>query len=520
MKTKLNLPPVHSLPSSVVEQLYCLTTQKEVSGLFLSNIITTAHTCIIVLLNSQENARNWQNQKWVKKAFLNHGITILILGQNEIASHRKQGTLFLNVHTQPQKAIYVAAEYQFTMPSYAKSKKRFKQHIKRFHNEINLWSNQIRTAEKSEAFCTVFNGYIALFSHYFHYIEQLVLGCSYDSEELNTRLHRLCFYFPDLQKAFVKSSATSYFLIDTLLTVLKGELDDLSFLDLEYLPEIATKERLFAEVTANLFKEIKVEAKKANKTVQPTPKTTHDDDVALQLVIKNPAVEAIYEYEQKVEQGKNNQKKNIRYWLIVGEGISNHNLSNWYEAIKQHTQETVEVVPIAHTQIWIQKNLFENQLFFQKVMQPALLIYQKEPNFPQIHWQAPYTFYSPDLDFYRNTCLKQYETIQRLRNTDKTIVHEGIGMLYSSFITTTCQVLIYAKLSYNTNHLPITILWRITELAEERILTLRYLQEKLSFNLINCITSHQSTYRNPKKIKPEDLPIMDQLTEQLKIIAL
>lgn len=515
MNTKLNRSKTAVLPQQVVEQVHYLTTQRAVKALFLSTIMGSTNSCVVVLLNHEANACEWRTQKWVRKAWQNHGVTFLIFGEGDVASHRKIGTLFLAYHCTAEKAMYVAEGCALALPPSAQAKKRFKKLKMLFYREIDLLTSQIRAAEKAEGYVTVFSVYTTLYSHYFMYFEWLLLGTIFNNENLHTRLHRLCLYIPDFRKAFVKSAASTYFLLDALASVVKAEQDDLTSLDIEYLPSIAANAEMFHDFAVMLFKQLKAAAKVEQIPLEPSTQPSYEYPAVLQLITKQQQVEAIYEYEKRELPSATGEKREIRYWLMVGEGISNQQLANWHDAIKQITKNAVEVVPIIHSRLWMQKRLFENQLFFQKVMREEQLIYTREPNLPGLHWQAPYDFCSPDLDFYRSGCLDLYDTIQLLRSADVTVAPEGLGFLYSSLIARSCQVIIYAKLFYYPNQLPIAILWRLTELADHRIIELRLLLSKLSFSIIEFINYHNSIYKKGRKITPADLLILDQLVAEL-----
>lgn len=520
MKTKLHLPDTPLLPQPVVEQLQFLTTQRAVACLFLSTIMGSSHPCVVVLLNDETNASVWRTRKWVRKAMVNHEVTFLLFGKGEIASHLKKGTLFLDYHCRAEKAIYVAEGFSFNLPAFEMSKKPFKQLKTIFYSEMDLLTSQIRAAEKVEGYVTVFSVYTTLYGHYFYYLEWLLFGTVDNDDDIQSRLHRLCFYFPVFRKAFVKSSATTYFLLDALATVVEAEQDDLSSLDVDYLSSIAANERLFNAFMKTVFKQLKQGGKKKRMVVEAVAKKEPAIEAILHLVAKHPKVEAIYEYEKRHVQSALGEKRELRYWLIVGDAIGNHQLSNWYEAAKQLTQCSVEVVPIAHSRFWIQKRLFENQLFFQKVMRDEFLIYTREPDLAAIHWQVPYAFCAPDLAFYQRGCLALYETIQLLRTADAHVVHEGLGLLYSSLIARSCQVIIYGKLFYYPNHLPIGILWRLAELADDRVFQLRFLVGKLGFDLVKFVGCHQTVYRSGMGLKVEDLEVMDGVMGQLGNVSM
>lgn len=515
MNTKPNTSKTASLPQPVVEQLDFLSKQQAVEAIFVSTIITTIHPCIVVVLNSEANAVEWRTQKWVKKAYNNHGITFLIYNNSEVEAHRKNGTPFFHHHIQHKKNYYTKDEAHGFKTPFVKTKKRLKKVEHLFYREVDVLSSLIQKALSSESYTTAFNTFIALYEHYCFYLEWWVVGTFYHHEDLHIRLHRLSIYLPELQKAFIKSGAKSYYLIEALYNVHKAEQEDPCNIDTELINAIQKQEALLASLVVKLIGQHKKGANKKHHKPQQHPQTTNDHHPHwLDRITQHHKVEAVYQYHHIHQSNTNGKATSIYYCLIIGEGINNHQLGLWYEAIKQTTEGRAEVIPIAHTRLWIQKNLFENQRFFLHTMQPKFSIYQRHNNFPEPHWHQPYEAHFPDLDYYREACNELYQALQLHIGQNQHTNKEGFTLLFSSLILRTCRVIIYAHWSYYCHQLPLQILWRLAEAAHPNIANLQYLTNQLTFNWFSFLSHHQNPHNKPRVIQEPNRKILYQIAIQ------
>lgn len=516
MNTKLNTSKTASLPQPVAEQLDFLSKQQAVEAIFISTIITTIHPCIVVVLNSEANAVEWRTQKWVKKTHNNQGITFLIFNNSEVEAHRKNGTPFFHHHIQHKKNCYTKDEAHSFKTPFVKTKKRFKKVEHLFYREVDVLSSLIQKALSRESYTTVFNTFIALYEHYCFYLEWWIVGTFYHHEDLHNRLHRLSIYLPELQKAFIRSGAKSYYLIEALYNVYKAEQDDPCNIDTELINAIQKQEALLASLVVKVIGKQKKEAKTKYQKPQKHLQTAKDNHPQwLDRITQNQQVEAIYQYHHVQEPTYNGRVTSIHYYLIIGEGINNLQLGLWYEAIKQTTEGRAEVIPIAHSRLWIQKNLFENQRFFQNAMQTQFSIYQRHNKLPDPHWHEPYEANFPDLDYYREACNDLYQALQHHNSQDLPTNKEGFSLLFSSFILRSCRVIIYAQWSYYGHQLPAQILWRLAEAAHPNVASFRYLTNQLTFDWFTFLTYHQNAHNKPRIIHEPNLQILHHIASQL-----
>lgn len=518
MNTKLDTSKTASLPQPVVEQLHFLSKQQAVEAMFVSTIIGSNHPCIVVLLNSEAYAAEWQKQKWVKKAYHKHKVTVLFISHSIILSHQHQASLFLNYHTKPEKAIFIEEGVKLKTKSYRKTLKKLKKWKETYFHDQELFLTEAKKAEKEDAILTVFNLFHSLYAHHLFHIEWLLFGSVCSEEDLSQRLLRLSGYSTAISKAFVKKTATSFYLIEVLEYAKRA--DDCSMLETEFLAAIQENEKLLCETTINLCKQLKNGVKEKVKKQKTLPsKPNYDNPKLLQLFTDQPNIESIYEYNRVEVQQSNQTVRSIRYWFIVGEGISNHQLANWFDTVKKQTKGEIEIIPIAHNRTWIQRRLYMNQLFMQKVMQQEFSIYERDASLAQIHWHVPYTADYPDLWLYCEKCYNLQNAMRLLLVDSQNNNVEAWSLLFSSFIVRTCQVLIYAKWSYYPNNLPISILWRLGELADSNVQRMQYLIHKLSFDWFNFITHHLNPYHTAQFIQESDLSILHEIaTEVAKIL--
>uniref|UniRef100_UPI00404AF764 hypothetical protein n=1 Tax=Flavobacterium sp. TaxID=239 RepID=UPI00404AF764 len=517
MAAKLTLPETHVLPDSVVAHLQFLTTQPVVAALYLSTILGSQRPCVLVLLNQTGLVQTWRSQKWIQRAFDNHALTFLILGPSEINSHVKKGTAFLALHARPEKALYVAESYEVphaTTPTL----KRLKKLQAQFYQEIDVLTTQINVAKKAASYQTVFDVYRTLYGHYFFYFEWLLFGSISNQADLHSRLLRLTTYLPALQRAFVKLKPHQFYLIDVLLRA-TNPAQDVSLLPIEMLPAIQNNEKLLDETLHGLFQKLKkvVKKKVSNPQVQ-TPKIVYDCADALALVAKNPKVETIYAYEKRDLVNAHGVKQSVRYWLVVGDGIDHSQLMNWHDAVLTQTKGAVVLVPVAHSRIWIQKNLYAQQHFFQKVMTKTNHIYQRDAFDPTIHWEDPYEALYPDLDYYRAGCLElgaRYRALRSVAVGGSKTGMEGLGLLLSALVMRSCRVIVYAKLGYLPHYLPVRLLWLLAELSDVRIYHLHFLTDQLSVDWLGFIARHQHVFHSAEQVQEGDWLLMDGLVEGL-----
>lgn len=516
MKPVLHLSKTAMLPQAVVEQLHFLAKQTVVTGLFLSNIPGHSQPCVVVVLQREVASDLWRKQKWVKKAFLQHEVSFIILNHNEMKAHRSHGTPFVYQHLMHKKAIYCTDEAApFVLP-FANCAKRFKKAVLLFEHKAATLLNLLENALDKECYISAFHAFIAVYEHYVYYLEWWLLGVCKPEEDLHQRLHRLSVYLPEIEKAFVPSSAKTYYLIHALYEVQQAEQNDPSNLGLELLQAFQKQKNLLASLVEQIISKHKKTIRKKHRT--PCVSASSQPFVTppwVDRIAQNQQVEAIYQYHHRLLSATDQKSTSIHYCLVVGEGISNTQLSLWHEAIGQSSQGRVEVIAVAHSRLWIQKNLFHCQPFFQHAMQSSFCLYQRHLHFPEPHWHEPFEADFPDLDYYRNGCLALYQSLVLLQKQDKFAPHSGFGLLYSSFVLKCCRVIIYSRWCYFGHHLPLPLLWRMAEAAAPELVQLGFCLAKLSFDWIGFLNYHQHPYHQPRLVDEASLAVLMQIAREM-----
>lgn len=515
MKPTLHLSHAAMLPQAVVEHLHFLAKQAVVTGLFLSNIPGNSQQCVVVLLQGEVASDLWRKQKWVTKAFLQHGILIVILNHAEMDEHLTHATPFLHQHLMHKKILFCTDEAATLLPPFGNCAKRFKKAVLLFDHKAATLLDLLENALDKESYISAFHAFIALYEHYVYYLEWWLLGICKPEENLHQRLHRLSVYLPEIEKAFVRSSANTFYLIHALYEVQQAELNDPSNLSVELLDAFQKQKNLLASLVGQIISKHQKTIQKKHRTPGIlSPSQPHTTPPWVDRIAQNQQVEAIYQYHHRLLPMANQKTTSIYYCLVVGEGISNQQLRLWYDAIRQSSQGLVEVVPVAHSRLWIQKNLFQCQPFFQHAMQSQFCLYQRHLHMPEPHWHVPFEADFPDLDFYRKGCLELYESLVLLHKQDKPSPPSGFGLLYSSFVLKCCRVIVYSRWSYFGHHLPLPLLLRMAEAAAPELAQLGYLMAKLSFDWIGFLNYHQDPSQQPRLLDDANLEVLMQIARE------
>src|SRR5690606_28513682 len=167
---------------------------------------------------------------------------------------------------------------------------------------------------------------------------------------------------------------------------------------------------------------------------------------------------------------------------------------------------------IAHSRLWIQKNLFFHQNFFKKIMTSESRVFNYPNKKFTLHWEEPYKAWYGDLDYmYKATdkMVSQYFVLRHYAAPDNA---EGLKNMFSTALLRAFRTFIYAKLSYRPNYISAHNLWMLCLYAQPNLIKIEYLFEKLSdgsfFKDVDC----QTKFHHRHSIIPEEKAlIMDEI---------
>src|SRR5699024_9531745 len=156
-------------------------------------------------------------------------------------------------------------------------------------------------------------------------------------------------------------------------------------------------------------------------------------------------VEEIYLFDKK-----DCIKGSIYYLLLIGSGLGTKLLNQIQDSIAVSFDKS-SVVLIGHSRIWIQKNIYVHQVFFQNIMTAENRTYQRHDSHPHIHWEDPYTPYFPDIDSAYASAKMLSEIYFLLRTNIQNENHQGLLDLVSNSLLRLFHTIIYSKLSYRAH---------------------------------------------------------------------
>lgn len=513
MKSRLVVPPGVVFPDYVMDQLERLSSQKGVLALYAGVLPGGSHRCIVVLLDVASDSNDLYQQRWVKKVFRDYGVTVLVVSCAEGTPSTDVSLLVWSYHLDTASLLYKAEGYCPPLPDMPTCLARFEAYVQLFHHDCETYLETIRKAEKQEWFITVFQAYIDLFGRFSSCLEPLVLGRTFQEEDVHERLVRLMYYLPELGSVFVKVSPQRLYLIDILYAVYTSEQADDSNLEYELLYALSHAAEQLTKICERLFEHFTERLGQLAEVVQQDkvhPKRDEDHS-CWEVVTQHPGVEAVYAYQRWEMVSTTGTTVSLRFGLVVGDSIDHRQLLEWRDITLQRTQGRIELVPIVHSRIWIQRNLYAFQAFFLRVMQPDFLVYEHNAYLPQPHWIVPYDESFFEVSFYQKHLFKLYASYQHLCTMDDTSHAEGRGLLYSSLLLRGCRLLVYTKWTYYPNALPVALLWRLCQMADERVMRLDYLLSKLGFDFLSFVTHHQNLYRAGQPIRPEEWEVLDEI---------
>src|SRR5690606_6609810 len=205
------------------------------------------------------------------------------------------------------------------------------------------------------------------------------------------------------------------------------------------------------------------------------------------------------------------------YLLLIGEGIGTEMLTNMQYSVEMKFKGSCQVILIAHSRLWIQKNLFFHQNFFKEIMTPESRVFKHPDKKFTLHWKDPYTALYGDLDYMYKAMKKMITQYFVLREHAATDNAEGLKNIFSTALLRAFRTFLYAKVSYRPNYLSAHNLWMLCLYAQPNLKKMEYLFEKVSdddfFKDVDC----QTKFHHRQSIIPEEKAlIMDEILNVLK----
>ena len=518
MKTKIN--PDFSIQGhdQLTGKLKQLTHEFPLAYIFYhpANSKETAH--IVIITEESHDVEIIGSRKWIRNNKDEKPILFHITCQEKMKVELRSGNPFFAWNCQKSAIILQnpeAKECQNTdWPSF---KKRFKRYSGNYSHDRDNLLIAVNRFQELGSLTGLFVSYLSVFEYDIRYLEILYTGRSLESENLHQRIKELIPHIPEMEEVFVQKNGGEYYLISELEKA-KETADDGDEIRLN--DKLIDSFSLAETKLHNMFllrlsglKSLIKSGLPKQPMIDHEESTSRDDqvtEIAAQIVKIQP-VEEIYLFHQI-----QNNKLTSHFLLLIGEGFGTEILNRIQQSVNSKFAGKYSIVLIGHSRSWIQTNLFYQQSFFSKVMQPENLLFQSHSNHPSIHWEDNGTPEFPDLEYLNRSAVKltaQYFVLRNYSEKDNT---EGISDLFSKSILRIFRTLVYSKLSYLPNYLPAFNLWNLCVYADPGLKKLEYLFEKLSGNdFLKEVNKHTLFHHDLSRLTEKKLLIMDEIINSL-----
>lgn len=510
-----------TLPPELAAKLKQLTKELTIEQVFYYAPTAKAPGHLILISGSTKNVAVIETRKWLRNAFRKYQVLLHVLGSTPLRYGYKNGHPFIAAYCTAAAKVYQNDNYKFSPST---TWRDFKKRYKKFERDYFYEHDVLRTLNQEfyrlEARTSVFLTYISLYEYHLTYLEKLYIGESTLFKSLTQRIKFLSQYLPSIEGLFVKQNGETYYLIATMERARQAaEEGDEIYINWEMYHAIKEVEEQLYTMVSDRFLALKKRIK-CNKPSTGTPIAVAEkspmDKQLFEVVgqinkIKQP--EEIYLFHQTEIAGTTHY-----YLLLIGQGIGTAMLNNMQQAVEVKFKGICQVIPIAHSRLWIQKNLFFHQDFFKKIMTPENRVFKCPNKIFTLHWEEPYTAHYGDLDYmYRATenLVLQYFVLREHAAADNA---EGLKSMFSTALLRAFRTFIYAKLSYRPNHLSARNLWMLCVYAEPNLRNIEYLFEKLHGDAFFKTIDYNSKFHHGlDRIPTEKAVIMDEILNILKI---
>ena len=518
MKTKIN--PDFSIPGDdqLTGKLRQLTHEFPLVYIFYhpANAKESAH--IVIIAKDSGNVEIIESRKWIRSNKDEKPILFHITCQKKMKVELRSGNPFFAWYCQKSAIFYQNPEakecYDTNWPSF---KKRFKRYSVAYNHDRDNLLTAVNRFQELDSLTGIFISYLSAFEYDIRHLEILYTGNSFESENLHQRIKRLIEFIPEMESIFVSKNRNEYYLISELEKAndFAEDGDEIRLNEKLMDSFFQAKEKLHKMVLSRLS-ELKSMIKSGfpkQTLVYQAELATGDDqvtEIAAQIVKIHP-VEEIYLFHQI-----QNSQHTTCFLLLIGEGLGTEILNRIQQSVNSKFDGKYSVVLIGHSRSWIQTNLFYQQSFFSKIMNPENLRFQSYANYPSIHWEDNNTPEYPDLEYFRRSTINLAAQYFVLRNHSEKDNTEGIFDLFGKSILRIFRTLVYSKLSYLPNYLPAFNLWKLCVFADPELEKLEYLFEKLSgADFFKEVTYHTRFHHELSRLTEKKLQVADEILNTL-----
>lgn len=507
---KIHKPP--QLDEVLYGKLHQLTKEFEIAYIFYNPQNSNGIPEIMIISYENKNVKTIESRKWIQNSLKNQGVIFHVMNFTMMEFAFKKGNPFIAQFCHPNALIYQTPDAcNLSALEWKSFKKKFNRFEDQFHHDRDIFVSEIHRFEKVSGFTSIFLTYESLFSHDIEFLESIYFGKINSPDDLHQRIKQLSQVIPSIESLFVKENEIKYFLISQIE---KGKIaadhDDSIYVKPELINNIKEIEQKLCDFICRRLLELKELIKSENKpnferVISSTDEESEISKIVSQVISVKP-IEEIYLFH-KME----NLKGSTYYLLLIDPNLGTKLLTKIQQSVNSKFKNC-SVVLIGHSRIWIQKDLYVHQSFFQNIMNAKNRIYQSHEFHPQIHWEDPYTPYFPDLDFVYASTKMLVDNYFILRANIQNENHQGLLDLFSSSIIKIFHTIVYSKLSYRTNYISTENMWKLCLHADPKLQNIEYLFKKISpENFFKIIDKHVNYHLGFCKVSKEDLQVMDEI---------
>jgi len=518
MKTseKLSFP---KLENQYVENiLRQLVNKHNVIQMFFTRQPNSLFSYLIIHVEKNSDAQLLQQNKWITKVRNLYHVVVYFIYSTRLHHQFSVGNPFIEFYCQHSALIYKNEELDNPLiitRNWKKYKKSFSMFIDQFYHDHDMHISQVKNLISEGCSNSIFTTYARLIEYDIEYLEELYAGNKSASLSLNERINNLIEYIPEIQKYFVRNSHNKYFLTDLFIKAKEATADDDAIYKNEMYESVGVAQQGLYQLVTERFDELKKLLKKGYAEIREVSCQIYEKskdlilDLAFETILNSFEVEQIYLYHQ-ITYGE----KTTYYLMLIAKGIGNEKLGLLDQSLKNNFGKKNDFVLISHNRGWMQKNLFQYQSFFSKVIQSKFLKYSSSIYHPEFHWEKPHNPYHADLHFYykptKDIAIQFFSIVDSTKEN-----YQGLEYFFALFFMSFCRTYIFVKTYYLPHYLSNKTLWQLCIYADPDIRKYNYLIEQFWTDFFPYLDKHKTLHHKLSKLNKEEARQMNIIVEKL-----
>lgn len=507
---KIHKPP--QLDGALQGKLHPLTQEFGIASIFYHAPTFSVLAQIVIVAFKNKDVEVIESRKWIRNSLQNQQIIFHIITVQKMEFSFGKGNPFMARYCHSKSLIY-QSPYSINLieTDWKSFKKKYHKFEEQFYHDHDILYSEANSMNKHEVDVATILLLKSVYCHDLDYLEELYFGKNYSNQNLHQRIKKLSQIKPEIESFFVKENDTKYFLLNEFDRAIEDtKQGELYFSDrmLAQLNKTETKlYHLISERFSELKELIKSEDKLINELILNPQKEASELSRIITKIISIKPVEEIYLFDKK-----QNAKGFVYYLLLIGIHLGTEILNKLQESISANFHKTCTIVLIGHSRIWIQKEHFIHQEFFQKIMIPENKVYESHPYHPATHWEPFFTSEFQDLKIYYGAAKQLADNYFIIRKNAENENTAGLFEWFSIIILRIFRTFIFSKSAYLPHYLSAFTLWELCLHFEPKLEKIEFLFEKLYNEDFHKTIDYQSQYHHVSyKISESDLIIMDEI---------